>query len=49
MNNFTDDELWLISKVFQNYYCAGINEIADENETAKRLFIKIGLIKGEDN
>ena len=40
----TEREVYLISKVFQNYYCMGIYEIAEEDETAKSLFEKIGLI-----
>ena len=41
----TEREVYLISKVFQNYYCMGIYEIAEEDETAKSLFQKIGLIE----
>ena len=41
MDTFTDRERYDISKVYQNYYCMGINEIAEENETAKSIFIKI--------
>jgi len=40
----TEQEKSLISKVFQNYYCMGICEIAEEDETAKSLFKKVGLI-----
>lgn len=40
---FSDDEVGMISKVFQNYYCAGTSEIAEEDETAKSIFEKIGL------
>lgn len=47
MNELTEREVCLISKVFQNYYCMGINEIAEEDETAKSLFEKIGLIYEE--
>ena len=36
-------ELYLVSKVFQNYYCMGIDDIAKEDETAKTLFEKIGI------
>lgn len=46
---FTEDEQWLVSKIFQSYYYEGIDEIAEEDETAKSLFIKIGLIEGEDS
>lgn len=45
----TEREQYLVSKVFQNYYCMGIDEIAEEDETAKSLFVKIGLIDGDDN
>ena len=43
-NIITDNERELVSKVFQNYYCMGISEIAEENETANSLFEKIGLL-----
>lgn len=46
---FTENEQWLVSKIFQNYYGMGLNEIAEEDDTAKSLFIKIGLIDGDDN
>ena len=45
---FTDGEKHLISKVFQNYYCMGLMDIAEEDETAKSLFIKVGLFDPED-
>lgn len=48
MNELTDREVYLISKVFQNYYCMGIYEIAEEDETAKSLFEKIGLIERKE-
>ena len=38
------DEAWKISDVFQNYYCMGLAEIAEEDETCKSLFEKAGLI-----
>ena len=44
----TEKEIYLISKIFQNYYCMGIEEIAEENDTAKSLFIKIGLIESDE-
>ena len=44
----TEKEIYLISKVFQNYYHMGIEEIAEENDTAKSLFIKIGLIESNE-
>lgn len=48
LNELTDMEIYLISKVFQNYYCMGINEIAEEDETARSLFEKIGLIERKE-
>ena len=44
----TEKEIYLILKVFQNYYCMGIEEIAEEDDTAKSLFIKIGLIESDE-
>lgn len=49
-NNFkelTEFEKYNISKVYQNYYCMGIDEIAEEDETAKQVFIKCGIIEEE--
>lgn len=43
---FTEDEKWRISDIFQNYYCMGIGEIAEESETCKSIFQKVGLIDG---
>lgn len=34
----------LISKVFQNYYCMGLAEIAEEDEDIKELFKKLRII-----
>lgn len=42
-SGLTEQELYLVSKVFQNYYCMGIDEIAKDDETAKTLFKKIGM------
>lgn len=47
INMLTEREVYLISKIFQNYYCMGIEEIAEEDAIAKSLFIKIGLIEEE--
>ena len=47
-NDFTERERDLVSNVFQNYYYMGIDEIADENETAESLFIKLGIIDEDD-
>lgn len=41
---FTVYEIYFISKVFQNYYCAGIEEIAENEELAASIFRKLGLI-----
>ena len=46
---FERNEKYLISKVFQNYYCMGIYEIAEEDETAKSIFEKVGLIEVKEN
>jgi hypothetical protein len=45
---FTNREKYNISKVYQNYYCMGIYEIAEEDETAASIFKKIGLIDDDD-
>lgn len=42
---FTECERNKVSKVFQNYYCMGIYEIAEEDETCRTLFEKLGLIE----
>lgn len=36
-------ELYLISKVFQQYYHAGIDEIKEEDEDVKTVFEKLGM------
>lgn len=40
----TPEEAWEVSKVFQNHYCMGVEELAREDETIASLFKKIGLI-----
>lgn len=45
---FTEQERYNISKVYQNYYCMGIYEIAEEDEVAKSIFEKIGVIEYEE-
>ena len=45
---FTDSERYNISKVYQNYYCMGIYEIAEEDEIAASIFKKVGLIEDEE-
>ena len=47
-NYFTPSERHAVSKVFQNYYCMGLIEIAGEYEEVKSLFLKIGLLDEED-
>ena len=39
-----DHEIWKISSVFQNYYCIGLSEIAEEDEVCCSLFEKLGLL-----
>ena len=41
---FDDYQRSNISKVYQNYYCMGLSEIAEEDETAKSVFIRVGLL-----
>ena len=43
INMFTEQEKYNISKVYQNYYCTGIDEITKEDEIAKAIFEKINL------
>lgn len=45
---FTEQERYNISEVYQNYYYMGIYEIAEEDEVAKSIFKKIGLIEYEE-
>jgi hypothetical protein len=44
INIFTEHEKYNISKVYQNYYCMGIDEIAEEDSHVKSIFEKIGLL-----
>ena len=44
MTNLTQREIDLILKIFQNYYCEGIKEIAEDDNTAKSLFVKLGIL-----
>jgi len=46
---FTENETWNIAKVYQNYYCMGIEEIAEEDPTAKSIFIKVGLLEKDED
>ena len=41
-------EAYIISKVFQNYFKLGIEEIAEKDETVASLFKKVGLISDDD-
>lgn len=47
-NRIEEKEADLISDVFQDLCCAGIETIADGDETARSLFEKIGLIEREN-
>lgn len=40
----SEDELNNISKVYQSYYGMSIDEIAAEDDTARKIFVKVGLI-----
>lgn len=41
---FTDSERYKLSDILQNYYCEGLYEIAEEDETIKSILQKVGLI-----
>ena len=41
---FTDSERYKLSDILQNYYCEGLKEIAEEDETMKSIMQKVGLI-----
>ena len=43
-STLSEDELNSISKVYQSYYGMSIDEIAAEDETARKVFVKVGLI-----
>lgn len=43
-NTLDQHEIWKISSVFQNYYCIGLSEIAEEDEVCCSLFEKLGLL-----
>lgn len=43
-NKLDEHEVWKISSVFQNYFCMGISEIAEEDEVCCGLFEKLGLL-----
>ena len=44
IESITEREAWKISDVFQDHYCMGIGEIAEEDETCASLFRKVGLL-----
>lgn len=44
---FTDLERDKLSDILQNYYCEGLNEIAEEDETMKSIMQKVGLIDAD--
>lgn len=43
-NKLDGHEIWKISSVFQNYYCIGLSEIAEEDDVCCSLFEKLGLL-----
>ena len=43
-STLSEDELNNISKVYQSYYGMSIDEIAAEDDTARKIFVKVGLI-----
>ena len=43
-STLSEDELNSISKAYQNYYNMSLNEIAAEDDTARNVFVKVGLI-----
>ena len=44
MIEITESEAYLISKVFQNYYCTGIDDLMNEDKRMKSLFTKLATI-----
>lgn len=44
---FTDFERYKLSSILQNYYCEGLNEIAEEDEIMKSIMQKVGLIDAD--
>ena len=44
VNLFNEHERDRISGIFQNYFCMGIDEIAEEDETSKSIFEKVGIL-----
>lgn len=43
----TENEVYLISDVFQDHYCMSIEEMAKEDSRIKELFTKLGLLEDE--
>lgn len=43
-STLSEDELNNISKVYQSYYGMSLDEIAAEDDTARNVFVKVGLI-----
>lgn len=43
-STLSEDELNNISKVYQSYYGMSIDEIVAEDDTARKIFVKVGLI-----
>lgn len=44
---FTDRERDKLSDILQNYYCEGLDEIAEDDETMKSIMQKVGLIDAD--
>ncbi len=44
---FTDFERYKLSDILQNYYCEGLDEIAEDDETMKSIMQKVGLIDAD--
>ena len=44
---FTDSERYKLSDILQNYYCEGLEEIAEEDEILKSIMQKVGLIDAD--
>ena len=43
-STLSEDDLNNISKVYQSYYGMSLDEIAAEDDTARKVFVKVGLI-----
>lgn len=45
----TENEAYLISSVFQNYYHMGLEEMAKEDSRIESIFKKMGFLEGEND